>query len=142
MQKWYTLKSTVTPSFQPSTYTEVFKELFFASVKSRLNSDVPVGTSLSGGVDSSCIIAAIDQFKKTNTITPNWKNECFTASFPGFEKDELAESQLTATYFNIKQHVLTPGANDCLKYFDAFMYHQDEPVQSSSAFTHARSACT
>lgn len=135
MQKWYTLKSTATPSFQQSSYTEVFRDLFFTSVKRRLNSDVPVATSLSGGVDSSCIVAAIDQLKKINAVTPNLKNECFTASFPGFEKDELAESNRVANYFKIRQHVLTPTANDCIQYFDAFMFHQDEPVQSSSAFT-------
>ena len=45
---------------------EHFNQLFTDSVKRRLRSDVPIGTSLSGGLDSSSIVATANQFLTTN----------------------------------------------------------------------------
>ena len=58
---------------------------FFTSVQRRLRSDVSIGTSLSGGIDSSSVVAAIYELKNDR----QWKNTGFTAAFPGFEKDEF-----------------------------------------------------
>ena len=48
----------------------------------RLRSDVPVGTSLSGGVDSSAVVTALRELAGDHT------RHAFTASFPGFARDE------------------------------------------------------
>jgi len=101
-------------------------------VERRLRSDVNIGTSLSGGIDSSSIVAAINALKK-NFHT--WMNVGFTASFPLFEKDETAFSKKVAQSFGITQHFITPTAADIEKYFSTLMYHQEEPLQSSSVFT-------
>jgi len=57
-----------------------FSELFTTSINRRLRSDVPLGTSLSGGLDSSSIVAKITQQQ-----TSNPKLQTFSAIFPGFE---------------------------------------------------------
>jgi asparagine synthase (glutamine-hydrolysing) len=59
---------------------EQFKELFYTSVQRRLRSDVPVGSSLSGGLDSSLVVCTIDELKKGT----NQKQLTFSAIFPGF----------------------------------------------------------
>ncbi len=133
MKKWYALPGNILS--QDTDAAEHLRSLFLTSVQRRLNSDVAVGTSLSGGLDSACVLAAIDALKKRDSINEHWKNIAFTAVFPGFEKDELEESKKVADHFAIQQFVVVPGATDCVELFNLFMHHQDEPVQSSSAFT-------
>src|SRR5690606_34850728 len=73
----------------PLPYTDLqaieqFNDLFYNSVNNRFRSDVPIGTSLSGGLDSSSLIAASEKLQAaTNSYN------CFTAVFPGFQKDEF-----------------------------------------------------
>jgi asparagine synthase (glutamine-hydrolysing) len=99
----------------------------------RLRSDVPVGTSLSGGLDSSSIVAAIDVLKKKHASAEGWANVCFSAVFPGFQKDEAPWSERVAKQFGISQYLVQPKAIDLAKHFGEMIYYQEEPVQSSSA---------
>ncbi len=108
---------------------EQFRHLFLTSVKRRLRSDVIVGTSLSGGLDSSAVVSAIDELHAIN-----YKPQAFTASFPGFEKDETVFSKEVSAKFGLQQHFVCPGAADMLNDFEKFLYHQEEPVASASAF--------
>lgn len=65
-----------------SLVLEEFNELLTRSVKYRLRSDVAVGTSLSGGLDSSSILALLAENKGEQDF------HSFSAVFPGFEKNE------------------------------------------------------
>ncbi|MCU0388799.1 MAG: asparagine synthase (glutamine-hydrolyzing), partial [Chitinophagaceae bacterium] len=109
-----------------------FSELLWQSVQRRLRSDVPVGTCLSGGLDSSSIIAIIDDLKKKGATAEGWANVCFSAVFPGFEKNEDAWSKSVADSFGLIRYIIEPTGNDLSRHFDDMMYHQEEPVQSSS----------
>lgn len=60
-----------------------FKRLLTKSIERRLRSDVPVGSSLSGGLDSSSIVALIHQLKSAGQ-----NQHTFSARFPNFKKDE------------------------------------------------------
>lgn len=60
-----------------------FRRLLTSSIEKRLRSDVPVGSSLSGGLDSSSIVALIHQLKSDHQI-----QHTFSARFPNFKKDE------------------------------------------------------
>ena len=108
---------------------EQFKHLFNTSVKRRLRSDVNIGTSLSGGLDSSSVVSAINELQ-----TLNYKPQTFTAIFPGFEKDELRFSKQVSSQFNLQQHTIAVSADDLVTDWEKFLYHQEEPVGSASAF--------
>lgn len=60
-----------------------FKRLLTQSIERRLRSDVPVGSSLSGGLDSSSIVALISHMKQKGQ-----DQHTFSARFPNFKKDE------------------------------------------------------
>ena len=107
---------------------EKFTELFTASVKRRLRSDVTLGTSLSGGLDSSSIIASINKIEGTNFL------QTFSAVFPGFEKDESKYIQSVTEKFNLKNYSVSPTADDLVKNLEKLCYHQEIPITSSSIF--------
>ncbi|MET0635538.1 MAG: asparagine synthase (glutamine-hydrolyzing) [Chitinophagaceae bacterium] len=108
---------------------ERFDHLLNASVKRRLRSDVPSGSSLSGGLDSSLISALIDE----NGYGSNTR-KVFTAVFPGFEKDEEYFSKKVSSEFNLHQHLVRVEAGDLVNDWQRFSFHQEEPVGSASAF--------
>lgn len=108
---------------------EQFRYLFSASVSKRLRSDVETGTSLSGGLDSSSIAAAIQSSAKGNKPL-----QTFTASFPGYEKDELAFATLITDTFRLKQHIVPVNSAGLLSNWEKICSCQEEPFGSSSIF--------
>lgn len=111
------------------TAIEKFTHLFRESVKRRLRSDVALGTSLSGGLDSSAVTALM-----YDVLSPVAPPAAFTASFPGFEKDELDYAKQVAAQFKLQHHVITPGVEELLHDWDKIVYHQEEPFGSASIF--------
>lgn len=107
-----------------------FFELFELSVKRRLRSDVPVGSSLSGGLDSSSIVSMINYLKKDSGL----KQLTFSARFPGYAKDEGEYMQMVINSTNVTPYFTYPNENGFIDSFEKIMYHQEEPFTSSSIF--------
>lgn len=103
------------------------RELLSLSVGRRLRSDVPVGTSLSGGLDSASVLACMQQAAERPSML-----QSFSAVFPGFGRDESAQIAVTAGRFGIANHQVQPGADDLIRDFEHICYHQEEPFQSAS----------
>ncbi len=108
---------------------EEFKELFTSSVKRRLRSDVLVGTSLSGGLDSSSVVSFMHQLQKSDA-----EIQTFTAVFPGYEKDESKYSKQIVQSLDLQQHMVAVSVDDLLNDWNRFCEYQEEPVGSASAF--------
>ncbi len=100
------------------------------SVKRRLRSDVAVGTSLSGGIDSSTIA----YFIKQNADKKTKKFKTFSAIFPGYNKDESIYINELCNNFSLENITVTPNAEGLLKDFEKLCYHQEEPFASSSIY--------
>ena len=108
---------------------EKFDWLFHSSVNNRFRSDVPIGTSLSGGLDSSSLVAASARLQpSTNSY------DCFTAVFPGFEKNEMEFARAVANQFNLKHHTVEPNASQLMNDLEKLIYHQEIPIGSASVF--------
>jgi asparagine synthase (glutamine-hydrolysing) len=101
-------------------------ELLETSVKRRLRSDVPVGTSLSGGLDSSTIVGIVSNTKKNN--------HTFSARFPGFSKDEGKYIDIVSSLFETNHHNIVVNEDELLPELDKLIYHQEEPFQTGSIF--------
>lgn len=108
--------------------SERFHELFLTSIKRRLRSDVPVGSSLSGGLDSSAVVCAIDALNKGKHI----HQKTFSAQFPGYKKDESYFQQLVIDQTQADAYFTTPDADVMLKELDKVIWHQEEPFTSAS----------
>lgn len=109
---------------------EKLESLLEKSITRRLRSDVAVGSSLSGGIDSSTIAYFIQQQSTINKS--NFKT--FSAVFPGFDKDESNLIKELCNEFNLNSYTVTPTAEGLLQDFDKLCYHQEEPFPSSSIY--------
>lgn len=65
-QWWYTSDHLVPVPSRYSEQVEQYREIFWDACKIRMRSDVPVGTALSGGMDSSSVICAMAQIQNRN----------------------------------------------------------------------------
>jgi asparagine synthase (glutamine-hydrolysing) len=108
---------------------EQFSSLLTISVKRRLRSDVALGTSLSGGLDSSSIAATAAAL-----INPGSSFSSFTASFPGFEKDELAYANQIVSRFGLQQHTAIITAEEFAVDWEKIAFHQEEPAGSAGVY--------
>src|SRR5258706_1801864 len=106
---------------------EQFSGLFTTSVKRRLRSDVPVGSSLSGGLDSSSIVMMIDKIKHGGQL-----QKTFSARFPGFAKDESPYMNLVTHSSNVEPHFVLPSAESVFNILKKIAYHHEWPVGSMS----------
>jgi asparagine synthase (glutamine-hydrolysing) len=106
---------------------EKFTQLFRESIRKRLRSDVAIGTSLSGGLDSSSIVAFCKAEKAAQ-----YTHKCFTASFTGFEKDETHYAALVAGRFNLAHFTTTIAEDEVARLMEQVAAQQDEAFSSAS----------
>jgi asparagine synthase (glutamine-hydrolysing) len=92
-----------------------------------LRSDVAIGTSLSGGIDSSSIESVCEALVSNQNT-----HKCFTASFPGFENDESHYAQTVASQFGLHHFLSSVDDNEIPALMEKVMEHQEEPFSSAS----------
>jgi asparagine synthase (glutamine-hydrolysing) len=107
-------------------------ELLTDSVKLRLRADVPVGTCLSGGIDSSAITAIAARLLGQD-INRKVQNT-FTATFPGEPFDESRFAQLVVDHSGVKSHWIYPSSEGYLRELPAILRFQDEPFGGTSIY--------
>ncbi len=97
------------------------------SVRSRLMSDVPLGAFLSGGVDSSIIVAAM---KACGVPAPR----TFTIAFEEAEFNEGPEAAAIARHIGVDHTSETLSVSNLLDLLPLYIEQHDEPFADSSAF--------
>jgi asparagine synthase (glutamine-hydrolysing) len=108
---------------------EHFRELLFDSVRLRLRSDVPVGSSLSGGLDSSSIVATINAQKANNA----YHQRTFSARFHSTAHDEGPIETLTGQV-DADAHGVWVEPDSLPSEFAKLQWHQEEPIASASPY--------
>lgn len=119
-----TISESVDISF--SEASDRFKELLNTSIERRLRSDVKVGSSLSGGLDSSSIVALVSKLSNENAT--------FSARFKNFSKDEGQFIEIIQNRFKTKHFNVNVQEMDLIKELDRLIYHQEEPFQTGSIY--------
>lgn len=103
-----------------------FIELLDRSVEKRLVADVPLGTFLSGGIDSSLVTALASQkVKNLSTFSVGFSDD------PHFDETEFALA--VAKKYNTNHHVFSLSRKDLLESLFETLDYIDEPFADSSA---------
>jgi asparagine synthase (glutamine-hydrolysing) len=105
---------------------ERLKELLISSVKYRMISDVPFGTFLSGGIDSS-LVTAIAQSLSAEPV------KTFNIRFEDSEYDESPFARAVSKYLGTNHHEYTVTKKDGIEMIPELMNIYDEPFADSSA---------
>lgn len=108
------------------TAKERFQTLLEASVNRRLVADVPLGSFLSGGIDSSVVAALAKKHKPDlHTFSIGFKDEQFF--------DETAYANLVADHLKTEHTVFSLTNNDLYEHVHSILDYIDEPFADSSA---------
>ncbi|MEJ7737948.1 MAG: asparagine synthase (glutamine-hydrolyzing) [Chitinophagaceae bacterium] len=130
--QWYNLdKITINESISFEEASCQFEQLFMDSIKLHLRSDVRMGASLSGGLDSSSIVCAINELYKGKDITTI--SSCFTE--PKYNEIPYVDAVNAKTgfpSFKVFPDIQEIATGDL---FENIVYHQDQPILGGSFFS-------
>ena len=125
VERYWNFDPTLEKPISKSDACEQLRELLTDSVQLRLQSDVPLGSFLSGGIDSSLITAIAQSISDQPVRT-------FSIGFPVADFDETTYAAQVAKHLGTKHQrfEVTPSGVDVI---DKLVWHYDEPFGDSSA---------
>jgi asparagine synthase (glutamine-hydrolysing) len=129
-QAWYSLRDRV--ATQPGSSPDEFRAVLEDSIRLRLRADVPVGSCLSGGIDSSTIVCLLAHELQERNAIGNLRT--FTAASADSGFDESSYARLVARHTGARSHTVTPLPDGLFDDLAELTWHQDEPFLTSSIF--------
>lgn len=128
IEKYWSPQDCITKDTVDELYSakEILRDLVEQSVRYRLRSDVPYGTFLSGGIDSSLVTAVAQRNLSTRLKT-------FTIGFAESNFDERTHAKEIAEYLGTDHTDLVVTEKDALALVPRILDIYDEPFADSSA---------
>jgi asparagine synthase (glutamine-hydrolysing) len=112
-------------------------ELLTESVRRQLRSDVPVGSCLSGGLDSTTIVVLVNRLLRTGEAPPTHigeRQKTFTARFDDPAYDEWRYTELVVRQTGVEAHSVFPRGEGLVADLERLLWHQEEPFGSTSVY--------
>ncbi|SLM33138.1 Asparagine synthase (Glutamine-hydrolyzing) [Desulfamplus magnetovallimortis] len=124
------LKDSSEDKLELDYISEKVHDIFVSAVNFRMRSDVPVGTCLSGGLDSSILLGVLYKYHNLSKDYPT-----FTASFPGHPIDESAYIENLRIKYPFSSYFTFPNSDMAYSQLEEFVYMNDEPTTNPSFFS-------
>ena len=125
---WDTLDHLPSIPHRYEEQVEQFRDLFIDACRIRMRSDVPIGTALSGGLDSSAVISTMAHIGKSlpdTTISDDWQH-AFVATFPGTFMDESRYAQAVVDHLGISATFLEIDPTEGIKNLEDYLHVFEE----------------
>ncbi len=106
-----------------------FRELFEDACRLRMRSDVPIGTSLSGGLDSSSVVCTVAHVTRQGgqRLAADWQR-AFVATFPGTPVDERPYAEMAVARSGVRPLYLEIRPDAALAAVEQTVYHLEQLV--------------
>lgn len=119
-------------------YAAQFREKFVGSMKLHLIADVPLGITLSGGLDSSSVASIAKKLiaEGTDMHTEQNKLLTFSALHPGETIDESEYINEVIKFTNAVPYSVVPDVNKFWEELDTWVYFQEEPTISTAPYAY------
>jgi len=128
---WYELRPrSFAGNFDDAAWE--FRHLFEQSIELRLRADVPVGSCLSGGLDSSSIVCVLNDFLRKQGV--QFFQKTFSACSEVDRFDERKWINLVVGKTGVDAHYVYPALDDLFKECSTITWYQDEPFGSTSIY--------
>lgn len=132
-RRWFSLRYEPDHSVPEAEWVERVHDTFMRTTQRQMVSDVPLGAFLSGGLDSSSIVACM------RSAFPEREIKCYTAHFAAEDLtrdqfvDDYPYAKRVADHLNVKLHafVLRP---EMVGLMPKMIYHLDEPDADPAVF--------
>src|SRR4030095_8837970 len=122
LQRYYDVRAGINESDNEDELKTKIVDTLSDSIKLRFRSDVPVGTCLSGGFDSSSIVSLSNRLNLNRLKT-------FSAVWDDKECDESKYIDIVNKEYGCIPHKVTPKAEEFEKVFNELNYYQEIPTE-------------
>ena len=133
IRRWYEMRPADPFEGTFEEATAKYREIFFETVSLHLRSDVPLGSCLSGGMDSSAIVCAMNGM--LNKEGRGEIQNTFSCCFEDRECDERPFMHAVEQYTGVQAHHVFPKPEEALAALETMIWHQDEPVNNATVFS-------
>ena len=139
-QKWYEIGEIQPFAGDFEQAVHEYRKLFLEVIALHLRSDVPLGSCLSGGMDSSAVVGSVAKLLSLQTSAK--RQEVFHCTYPFPGCDESVHAKAVVAQADADAHFLSPNAEELFSaqngYHDLLsrlVWHQDEPLNNASIFS-------
>lgn len=125
---WSIPGPTRAPACSPAEAVERLSVELARAVRAALVADVPVGAYLSGGVDSSLVVALMSELREGLGV------ETFAAGFGDARHDELPFARRVSSLLGTRHHEVVVRPTDFVELWPTLTWHRDAPMSEPSDF--------
>lgn len=129
IKKYWELKDEKELDIKKNVLADDLRERVKQSVKNQLISDRPLGIYLSGGVDSSCILDCVSEYRDNISTFSVGFDLKEGEEWEKFNKDFLIARE-TAKKYKTNHNEVMVGIDDVIDFFEKAIWHLDEPVSN------------